>query len=202
VLERPHAETPYTVLKSRLLSSHELTVFQKIEQLHKVEPLGARRPSELLSHMMKLCPRGEENNKFFWFLFIQRLPRELCVLLTEYNFGEPRELAAKADRHWAMLSHQHGVVASLEASDDSETVAAVQQRARGGKAKYQKKKTRNHGGGHTYQQPQADGGVSSSNTLMNPAPGTVARLAASLCHFHWCYGDKARQCEQPCKWKN
>jgi hypothetical protein len=201
VLERPHAETPYTVLKKRLLSSHELTVFQKIEQLHKVEPLGARRPSKLLSHMMELCPRGEENNKFFWFLFIQRLPRELRVLLTEDDFEEPRELAAKADRHWAMLSHQHGVVASLEASDDGETVAAVQQRARGGKAKFQKK-TRNHGGGHTYQQQQADGGASSSSTLMNPAPGTVTRLAAGLCHFHWCYGDKARQCEQPCKWEN
>jgi hypothetical protein len=59
VLERPHADTPYTLLKSRLLSSHELTVFQRIEQLHKVEPLGGRRPSELLSHMMELCPRGE-----------------------------------------------------------------------------------------------------------------------------------------------
>jgi hypothetical protein len=201
VLERPHADTPYTVLKSRLLSSHELTVFQKIEQLHKVEPLGGRRPSELLSHMMELCPRGEENNKFFWFLFLQRLPRELRVLLTEDDFGEPRELAAKADRHWAMLSHQHGMVASLEACDDGETVAAVQQRPRG-KARFQKKKSRNYGGGHTSQQQQTDGGAGSNSTLMNPAPGTVARLAAGLCHFHWCYGDKARQCEQPCKWEN
>jgi hypothetical protein len=202
VLERPHAETPYTVLKKRLLSSHELTVFQKIEQLHKVESLASRRPSKLLSHMMELCPRGEENNKFFWFLFIQRLPRELRVLLTEDDFEEPRELAAKADRHWAMLLHQHGMVASLEAGDDSETVAAVQQCARGGKAKYQKKKTKNSRGGHTYQQQQTDGGAGGSSTLLNPAPGLVARLAAGLCHFHWCYSDKSHQCEQLCKWEN
>jgi hypothetical protein len=39
-----------------------------------MEPLGARKPSELLNHMLELCPRGEEKNKFFLFLFLQRLP--------------------------------------------------------------------------------------------------------------------------------
>jgi hypothetical protein len=53
VLERLHADTPSTVLKKKLLASHELTVFQKIDQLHKVELLGGRRPSDLLSHMME-----------------------------------------------------------------------------------------------------------------------------------------------------
>jgi hypothetical protein len=121
--------------------------------------------------------------------------------LTEDDFEEPRELAAKADRHWAMLSHQHGVVANLDAADDSDLVAAVQPRGRGGKSRFQKKKRGGGGGYGSAPQQHTDGG-GSSHTQADPAPGTVARLAAGLCHFHWCYGDKARQCEQPCKWGN
>jgi hypothetical protein len=34
------------------------------------------------------------------------------------------------------------------------------------------------------------------------APGTLARLATGLCHFHWAYVEKARQCEQPRKCGN
>jgi hypothetical protein len=32
--------------------------------LHKMEPLGARKPSKLMSHMLEICPRGQEKNEF------------------------------------------------------------------------------------------------------------------------------------------
>jgi hypothetical protein len=138
VLENPDAATPYTTLKGRLLSAHEPTTFQRIEMLHKMEPLGGRKPSELMAHMLELCPRGQEKNEFFLFLFLQRLPRELRVLLGD-DFAEPWDLAARADRLWAMHSHDHALIATLQGEEPSVApVAAVQsggqrpQAARGG----------------------------------------------------------------------
>jgi hypothetical protein len=66
-LESPDADRPYYALKQCLLASHELSEFQRIELLFKMEPLGSRKPSELLSHMLEVCPRGEERNRFCHF---------------------------------------------------------------------------------------------------------------------------------------
>jgi hypothetical protein len=56
-LESPDMQRPYSTLKQRLLDSHKL-----------LEP-------ELLSHMRKICSKGEERNRFF--IFLQQLPKEL-----------------------------------------------------------------------------------------------------------------------------
>jgi hypothetical protein len=74
---------PYTCLKERLMVSHKLTDFQRIEKLFQMDQLGGRKPSELMNQMLEICPRGEEKNNFFMFLFLQRLPRELRVMLAE-----------------------------------------------------------------------------------------------------------------------
>jgi hypothetical protein len=108
VLENPSATAPYTQLKARLLASHELTDFQRIEKLHQMGDLGDRKPSDLLASMLELCPGGQEANKFFLFLFLQRLPAKLCVLLGDDENADPRDLATKADRLWAMHAHRRG----------------------------------------------------------------------------------------------
>jgi hypothetical protein len=74
LLERLDVNTPYTSLKRRLLASHELTDFQRIEKLFQLEPLGARKPSELLGEMLELCPRGQEDNMFFCSCFCSAFP--------------------------------------------------------------------------------------------------------------------------------
>ena len=73
----PPEEDPYTTLKEWLQSSHELTNYQRIEQLLTMDPLGTRKPSELLGHMLELCPAGEESSKLFAFHFLHCLPQEL-----------------------------------------------------------------------------------------------------------------------------
>jgi hypothetical protein len=75
LVETPPEDDPYTALKARLLSSQQLTNFQKIEQLHQMGNLGDRKPSELLAQMLELCPRGQVANEFFLFLFLQHLPK-------------------------------------------------------------------------------------------------------------------------------
>jgi hypothetical protein len=42
-----------------------------------------RATGEMPGEMLELCPREQEDNKFFLFLFLQQLPREIRVLLDE-----------------------------------------------------------------------------------------------------------------------
>ena len=83
LIEVPPLFTPYTQLKTRLLEAHQLTDYQKVDQLLKMESLGARRPSELLAAMLEACPRGQEANIFFTHLFLCHLPAELRIMLCE-----------------------------------------------------------------------------------------------------------------------
>jgi hypothetical protein len=70
----PLPENPYMELRRRLLAAHQLTDIQRVEQLHNLPPLGSQKPSELLAEMLRLCPRGQENNAFFNCLFLNRWP--------------------------------------------------------------------------------------------------------------------------------
>jgi hypothetical protein len=112
----PLPSNPYTVLRRRLLAAHQLTDIQRVEQLHNLPPLGAQKPSELLAEMLRLCPRGQENNAFFNCLFLNKLPRELHILLSEADLADKQALGARADLFAAHNSKQaHDVVAAVAA---------------------------------------------------------------------------------------
>jgi hypothetical protein len=86
--------------------------------------------------MLELCPRGQEANEFFLFLFLQRLPKELRIMLGDDPGHDARALAAKADKLWAYHSHQqpNAVAAVAAAGSDKEEesqVAAVRGAAKG-----------------------------------------------------------------------
>jgi len=107
---------PYTELRRRLLAAHQLTDIQRVEQLFNLPPLGAQKPSELLAEMLRLCPRGQENNAFFNCLFLNKLPRELRILLSEAEMADKQALGARADLFAAHNSKQaHNVVAAVAA---------------------------------------------------------------------------------------
>ena len=48
-MENPHLFTPYTILKARILDAHQLTDYQKVDSLLKME---------LLAAMLEACPTG------------------------------------------------------------------------------------------------------------------------------------------------
>jgi hypothetical protein len=102
----PLPANPYTELRRRLLAAHQLTDIQRVEQLHSLPPLGSQKPSELLAEMLRLCPRGQENNTFFNCLFLNKLPRELRILLSEADMADKQALGARADLFAAHNSKQ------------------------------------------------------------------------------------------------
>jgi hypothetical protein len=177
-----------------------------VEQLHNLPPLAAQKLSELLAEMLRLCPRGQENNAFFNCLFLNKLPRELRILLSEADMVDKQALGARADLFAAHNSKQaNDVVAAVAAVSPPEqegeetTVAAIRPGAgsgqrgggggqRGGSWRGKKKQGRGGGGGS---------GQQVSHTLTH---ADEARIGSGLCFNHFCYGAKAKKCEPPCTW--
>ena len=193
----------YDELRAALVTAHQLTSYQKAEKLLSSEPLGDRRPSELLSEMLELVHPGDERTNLFSLIFLRRLPAAVRVLLTEDDQEDIRALAEKADRCAASLhrSQLHSV-AAVSPSEDYEdpeqegaTVGAIghgregsqQQRGKGRFKKF-------HRGNRQPQQRQDN----------KPAPNTPsfnAQQASGLCYKHFRYGDQAFGCEKPCSWQ-
>jgi hypothetical protein len=169
VLDEEPGENAYQKLKDALLATHTLTPFQMVDKIVNMEPLGARKPTELLAAMTKFRPKDTYH-------FLQRLPREIRVLLARDCCRDLQALAEKADALMALhLPQGHEVTAVAPVTDDAvpgseeELAAAIQ---KGGKKK--KKWAR--------KKKQQD------------------EIKSPLCHFHIKYGNKAFRCEEPCAW--
>ncbi len=194
IIEDP-PENPYTTLKAVLLKSHQLTDFQRVEKLHQLEPLGGRKPSELLAIMLEICPRGQDTSLFFQYLFLQRLPRELRIMLAEDDHADLRKTAEKADNLWAIHAKQsHDVVAAVEPEADSDIVAAIPSRGNGARGGGRSGGSR--GGG-----ARGGGRAPNSNQQDVSTPRSLAQQSAGLCFYHWSFGDKATKCRSPCSWQ-
>ena len=78
----PPPPDAYQQLKTRLLAAHTLTEFQRMDKLLSAQPFGGQKPSDLLHELVQFCPEGESQSKIFRYLFLQRLPAELRIILT------------------------------------------------------------------------------------------------------------------------
>jgi hypothetical protein len=115
LVESPPTETPYDDIKTRFVASHQLSDFQKAE-------------------------RGEEKTNLFACIFLQRLPREIRVLLVRVDHKDPKELAKQADELWALHDTNGGGgggggVAAIQqdcAEGDFVTAVRAGDRQRGG----------------------------------------------------------------------
>ncbi len=184
------------LLKARLLAAHQLTDYQRVEQIFQLPPLGAQKPSELLAEMLRLCPRGQENSLFFTYLFLHRLPRELRVLLTDVDHNDRRLLSERADQLWAHYAkHSHSMMACVEeasSDEDRGAVAAIRRQGPGGR----------NLGGKTRQQKVGSAPLLGA-ALANRHQQRPQRQQAAegwLFWYHHTFTDQANVCRQPCAW--
>jgi hypothetical protein len=189
LVESPAAAEQYETLKNRLLASHQLTRYQRAERLFAMPDLGGHRPSDLMAAMLEVCPRGEEKTDLFACLFLQRLPRELRILLARADHKDPKALADHADELWAYHAAPAAQLAQLSVGAEPEAVVAAVRpagefsRGRGGRGR------------------RGRGGAQRQQHQLEPEASKEARLAAGLCIKHWRYGDQANSCVQPCSWQ-
>jgi hypothetical protein len=197
----PLPADPFDRLKACLVTAHQLTDMQKVEKLLSLPTMGQQKPSELLAEMLRFCPRGEENSVFFNCLFLQKLPREMRVLLSEADMADKRLLSERADQIWAHNAHlHHDTVASISSEPEVDGAVAVVQPARGGQSgRRGGRPSRNRRGrGAAGGQPRGGGAQAGAAT-----PWQLARQSAGLCESHWRYGDNAFSCADPatCRWQ-
>jgi hypothetical protein len=121
VLHEDTGPASYDNLRTSLLSSHSLSNYQKMERMMRLPPLGDRKPSVMLAEMLEYCPAGKSATAVLAYLFLQRLPREIHVLLSEDDPADMRAIADKADRLIAMHVPQgHDACATVSSADEPE----------------------------------------------------------------------------------
>jgi hypothetical protein len=181
VVEQEPDDTSYTRMKDALVANNSLTPYQMVDRLMAMEPLGGRKAIELLAAMQKLRP--PKDDQFFAWAFLQRLPREVRVLLAHEDHSDMRKLAEKADGLLALHQpqiHELTAVAATTAAaipdEDGTVAAAAGKQPQKGKSSRKKKKP-----GRRRSRSPAD-------------------YQSPLCYFHVRYGDKAHRCEEPCAW--
>jgi hypothetical protein len=110
LVEVPPQENQYTAIKGRLLTPHQMTPYQWADTLFVLPALVSRKSSDLMPAMLEICPRGEEEIKLFACLFLQRLLREIRVLLAKEDQKDLKALAEEADK---IISLYYGLMSLL-----------------------------------------------------------------------------------------
>ena len=105
---------PYNSIKARLISMFVLSDYQKAETLVNLPAMGDQKPTVLMDKMLHLLPAGHDPCFLFKFLFLQRLPADLRVLLMNDVMDLPRDLAAKADILWTARSARQTNAVSVD----------------------------------------------------------------------------------------
>jgi hypothetical protein len=127
------AAAAYNTIKRALVATHALTPYQQVDRLMAMEPLGGRKPSELLAAMQKLRPAADD--VFFAWAFLQRLPCEIRVLLARDDHADMCAVAEKAEDLVAIHQPKHHDVTAVAAAttaaqelpdgEEEDTVAAA-----------------------------------------------------------------------------
>ena len=98
-LSFPPTDNKYADLKQRLLTTFGLRKRERASKLLHLHPLGDRKPSELMDEMLSLfadhgfCFQAEQ-------LFLEQLPEDIRLQLSNDDFTNPRALTTKADVLW------------------------------------------------------------------------------------------------------
>jgi hypothetical protein len=100
IVEADPNETSFQRIRDALVSSNTLTPFQQVDRIVTMDQLNGRKPSELLTEMEKFRPA--EDHHFFAYHFLQRMPREVRILLARDDCKDMRALAEKADSLMAL----------------------------------------------------------------------------------------------------
>jgi hypothetical protein len=181
IMDEEPTDESYQKMKEALVASHTLTPFQMVDRIVNMEPLGGRKPTELLAAMLRFWPK--EDHHFFVYHFLQRMPREVRVLLARDCSKDIRALAEKADELMSLHLPQECDVTAVAAVDSEQSAAAgdedfaVAVQKGGGRRQQPKKKWQKK---HKDKQQE--------------------EFKSPLCSYHVRYGDKAHRCVELCVW--
>lgn len=99
LLEKEQEHHKYEDLKRRLLSTYSMSSHERAAKLINMPELGDRKPSALMDDMLSLL--GSHTKCFlFDYIFLEKMPEDMRVVLATEDFTDPRRLAQRADTLW------------------------------------------------------------------------------------------------------
>lgn len=177
LVANPPENQKYEAIKTRLLSRFEMSPQEKLEKLLVSCDLGDMKPTHLLAKMQDLASGLKVDDNLMKMLFLQRLPSNVRPILTIHD-GTLAKLAEMADK-LVDSGHSHVAATQSAASSTDEIIAQIAFLT----AEIQKLKA----------------SCGSRNRSSSRARSTSGERSREICWYHFKYGDRARQCREPCK---
>lgn len=186
-------DTPYSLLKERLIARLSNSENHDIKQMLEKEQLGDRKPSQYLRELQRLA-RNTVGVGFLKTLWISRLPEKFqTVLATQPSDASLERLGELADAVFDIVPSQEVCQVSTyvsktavpkEAVDDPMTALIAQVSAL------------------TKQVASlANSNHSNRTRSRSRSKSSSKKPEGWLCRAHYRYGDKANSCKQPCSWQ-
>ena len=196
LLLSPPPTVPYTTLKEALIRRTSDSESSKLQQLLSTADLGDQKPSQLLRNMERLVGGKSIDAALFRQLFLQRLPRNVAMVLeatsTSVDLSTQAEIADKLMQlnDQPPLGRTVNAVQAPPTSSVSADVAAL--RAEVAALTDTLKQLHTSRGRH---HSQSFRGSRSRSRGRSTSP---SRQRGELCFYHEKFGANARKCRPPC----
>ncbi|UYV74061.1 hypothetical protein LAZ67_11001999, partial [Cordylochernes scorpioides] len=181
----PPPDNKYDALKKAIIKCTADSEFKKLQQLLTQEELGDRLPSQLLRHLRQLIgeskPVSDTTLKMLW---MQRLPKNIQIILTTQEQASLNSLADLADRVTEITSSPSSNTSTLE-----KELASLRAEISALKIDLNKKEERI---------PRSKSRSSSSSRKSSPNSYRKYNPNGSWCWYHFRFKHHARKFISPC----
>lgn len=194
IIIQPPASMPYTTLKQAIIARFSESHEEKMRRLLEREHMGDRKPSSFLRHLKSLAGHAfpEDLMRSIW---SGRLPRQLQIILAAQQVQDLGELATLADRLMDIQSQPPEVClispVPTQPTPDQSAIQALQ--------KQMADLTQMVASLTATDRSPRDQQKSHSSTRYRSRSRSRPRNE-DLCWYHDRFAQKAKKCEQPCKW--
>lgn len=208
LVQSPPATEKYNALKQRLLTVYEESAETQFQRLVSDMDLGTQKPSQLLRKMTELARNCGIEGGPLKKLWINRLSPSVRAVLAVSSNSNLEDLAAIADKILENL--RSGEVASVNSSvHSSDSSLEMMKHMRDLTIEVKKLKeevssirTSSRSQHRNYQVHKDQRRQSRSRDRGTSAPRRTPESADWLCHYHYCFRERARTCTAPCSWSH
>ncbi|XP_061398050.1 uncharacterized protein LOC133333774 [Musca vetustissima] len=204
VIQNPAGNNRYEVLKDVLIKRHTLSESKRLEKIVADSEIGDQKPSEFYRAMLLLAGTrfSQDMLKRLW---IRKLPKNLNVALMGSNVTDINQLIKLADDIWEVLQKDEIVALGI-----SSTSAETSQITDMGKVVEGLVQTTNNIC-QGFSQLSLEVSMMKRQFGEMQGPDRSGRFSGRsrsgtwkknwLCRFHYRFGQDARNCEQPCAFR-
>ncbi|UYV80483.1 hypothetical protein LAZ67_19000293 [Cordylochernes scorpioides] len=181
----PPPDNKYDALKKAIIKCTADSEFKKLQQLLTQEELGDRLPSKLLRHLRQLIGESKAvSDTTLKMLWMQRLPKNIQIILTTQEQASLNSLADLADRVTEITSSPSSSTSTLE-----KELASLRAEISALKIDLNKKGEKI---------PRSRSRSSSSSRKSSPNSYRKYNPNGSWCWYHFRFKHHARKCISPC----